>query len=605
MTKAIVVRIEGDYVITAQGADLLSAIAGQASDARDEAVSAAAVALAAGGVGEYPDTGAGLSGTTEGETFWVDLGDGTGRVYRHDPGPTATPLQKFIIDPTVSGAADIFAGGVPTTAALASSTGGGMVGTKYDEAGSRLRTFAEVAVKRVELSGFTGADPSMATDSYAALQNGIAAAVARKGELVIDGSYRVSLAGHGPLNITAPITIKGAQHRVSNVPIYEAHQAAIYIDDDPASAITVDNGGQLTLDSMALIGPSTASNGAGIRNIHENSATVLRNGAVIQGFHIGWKVESGYYHRIDDATIADCILSIAVSGPGFPPIYNFVASQLKLAARDAAGSVGISVVGNSQVSLNQCGIENCHADGIQVSNASLLVEGSYFENFGGWNIHTFDGAKVLLLGNRVYLDTGCPRWVSNDGASTAGVEVIGHGNIFKVPTDATAADIYRLNSDDDLAVTELSGDIYYGAPGGNVRYLEAGFIPKALKGQHNIRFPAGHARQNQPISTLPIYMPPSQSGVAAALEGMVVNYGCNGFAGDDPGGWRLDGWGANPMQMVFHKSTAVPDGQWEKIGLRLPYIAAPSGGATQDAEARAWISALMTALNAQGVMHSS
>lgn len=151
MTKAIVVRVEGDYVITAEGAGLLSTLASQASDARDEAVSAAAAALAAAGVGEYPDTGAGLSGTTEGETFWVDMGDGTGQVYRHDPGPTATPLQKFIIDPTASGAADIFAGGVPTTAALASPPGARGVGFIQSGTGAsatetlnKLRRFIDV-----------------------------------------------------------------------------------------------------------------------------------------------------------------------------------------------------------------------------------------------------------------------------------------------------------------------------------------------------------------------------------------------------------------------------------------------------------------------------
>lgn len=577
-------------VVVHFGENTVAALAARSEAAASAAAAALSEATAESAAGPtYPDTSTGLAATTNGQSFAVDNGDGTVTVYLNDNGSAVA--QRTLA----------------TTAALASSAGEKMVGTKYAESGSRLRTFAEVAVKRVELSGFTGADPSMATDSYAALQNGIAAAVARKGELVIDGSYRVSLAEHGPLNITAPITIKGAQHRVSNVSDYAAHQAAIYIDDDPEAAFTVGDGGQLTLDSMALIGSSASSTNKGIRNTHENSATILRNGAVIQGFHIGWAVENGYYHRVNDASITDCMVSIAVSGSsGLPPIYNFVASQLKLNARNAAGSTGMTIFANSQVSLNQCSIENCNADGIIVSNASLLAEGCYFENFGGWNIHTLPGAKLLLLGNRVYLNTGCPRWVSNDGAATGAVEVISHGNIFKVPTDSTAADIYRLNSDDDAAVTELSGDIYYDTPGSNVRYLEAGFAPKALKGQHSIRFPAGHARQNQPISTLPIYMPPSQSGVgAAALDGMMVNYGCNGFAGDDPGGWRTDGWGANPMQMVFHKSTAVPDGQWEKIGLRLPYIAAPSGGATQDAEARAWISALMTALNEQGVMHSS
>lgn len=174
MTKAIVVRVEGDYVITAQGADLLSAIASQASDARDEAVAAAAAALAAAGVGEYPDTGAGLSGTTEGETFWVDMGDGTGQVYRHDPGPTATPLQKFIIDPTDSGAADIFAGGVPTTAALASSTGGAMVGAGNTTVAERFRA---LTVPLAEFGSGVGLGNGTAdTDAFvaaaAALANG-------------------------------------------------------------------------------------------------------------------------------------------------------------------------------------------------------------------------------------------------------------------------------------------------------------------------------------------------------------------------------------------------------------------------------------------------
>ena len=171
MTKAIIVRREGDYVITVQGADLLSAIAGQASAARDEAVSArddavsaAAATLAAAGVGEYPDTGAGLSGTTEGETFWVDMGDGTGQVYLHDPGPTATPLQKFITDPTDSGAADIFAGGVPTLAALDSPAGADMVGIQQAGAGTGVRTVADKALETLSVEDFyqSGDDDSAA-----------------------------------------------------------------------------------------------------------------------------------------------------------------------------------------------------------------------------------------------------------------------------------------------------------------------------------------------------------------------------------------------------------------------------------------------------------
>lgn len=537
----------------------------------------------------YADTSAGLAATSDGEGFAVDNGDGTVTVYLNDGGSAVE--QRTLA----------------TTTALASSTGEEMVGTQYPELGSRLRTFAEVAVKEVELSGFDDADPTMATDSYAALLNAIAAASARKGELIIDGSYRVSLAPHGPINITVPTTIRGAQRRASNVPDYAAHQAAIYIDDDPADVFTVGNGGQLTLDSVALIGSSTSSTGNGLRNTDLNSLIRLCNGAVVQGFNVGWRMENGYYNRVNDATFADCMVAVMVSAPStLPPIYNFVASQLKIDGRDVAGSVGMTIFGESQVSLSGCSIERCHADGIQIGNATLVSLGCYFENKGGWNIHTFAGAKVHMISNRVYLDTGCPRFISNDGAGTEGVEVFARGNVFKVPTDTTAADVYRLNTEDPLAVTDLAGDVYHEEPGENVRYLHADFVPKALMGQHRIAYPAGHAKALQPVSTLPLYIPPSQSGLDGdALEGMFSNFGCNGFSGDDPGGWRLDGWGANPMGMIFHKSMDVPGGQWEKVGLRLPFIAAPTGGATVDAEARAWIADLIDALNKQAVMPSS
>ena len=92
------------------------------------AQSAAQAALAASGIGEYPNTALGLAGTALTETFWVDLGTGIGQVYRHDAGPVATALQSFIIDPAAPASADVFAGGVPTTADLASASGAAQVG---------------------------------------------------------------------------------------------------------------------------------------------------------------------------------------------------------------------------------------------------------------------------------------------------------------------------------------------------------------------------------------------------------------------------------------------------------------------------------------------
>ena len=154
-----------------------------AGEARDDAQSAAAAALAAAGVGEYASTAVGLAGTTEGETFWVDQGNGTGQVYRHDAGPVATALQSFIIDPTESAAADIFAGGVPTTAALGQGTGGEFSGFQQPDSGAVLRDHHEIATEVLRVTDF-GAVGDDVADDQPAFAAAFAAATARGGALV-------------------------------------------------------------------------------------------------------------------------------------------------------------------------------------------------------------------------------------------------------------------------------------------------------------------------------------------------------------------------------------------------------------------------------------
>lgn len=69
------------------------------------AAGSAQASLAGSGALAAANMGAGLAGTAIGETFWLNNGDGTGATYRHDAGPVATEISKFIIDPTSSGAA--------------------------------------------------------------------------------------------------------------------------------------------------------------------------------------------------------------------------------------------------------------------------------------------------------------------------------------------------------------------------------------------------------------------------------------------------------------------------------------------------------------------
>ncbi len=487
--------------------------------------------------------------------------------------------------------------------ALASPVGAEMVGTRFPEPGARRRTFAQVDTKRRELSGFTGADATGATDSYVALQAAVEACNVSKAKLILDGNFRVSLNGRAPIKPKTPLVMEGAQHRVSNIPSLADHRSGLYFDQDAAESIVVDDT-QLMLSGVAIIGAAGKSRNPGIRTTGLNSGLTLCGGAVVQSWQVGIHYQSGFYHRINDACIIDCMEAMRVSSSGsLDPIYNLNIHQLKLVAATRPGSVAATIWGGSQVNLSQSSIESFTSDGLIVEKSTLSMNDCYFEGHGGWNVRCKNEARIFATNNRVYLREGASRFIGADRGEAVGVQIISFGNHFAWADTEAGSMAYSPSHNDAGAVSQIGHDIILNAPGPNFQYLDPRFFVASLRGQHQVQFPVSHARAYQPISTLPLYMPPAQSGMGpAALEGMMVNYGCKGMAGDDPGGWSNDGWGTHPMQMVFHKSDDVPAGQWEKVGLRLPHIAPPSGGAIQDAEARAWIGALIAALNKQGVM---
>ncbi len=482
------------------------------------------------------------------------------------------------------------------------------LGLKYPEDGTRTRHWAEVASKQIELSGISGADPSARTDSYAAVRRGLQIASERRGELIIDGGYRIDAAGRMPIEITAPMTLRGAQHRSGNIPSLDGHQAGLYFDHDVASGILVRDS-QLTVDGCAILGPARSSTGAGIRVTGENAALRLCGGTVIQSWHIGVRYENGYYHRINDACVIDCVIGLQVSASSaLPPIYNLVITQLKLTAAAVPGSTGLSLWGGSQISIAQSSFENFSTAGIDVRDASLDLFSNYFEGYGGDNVRLSDKGRVNAIGNRVYLNKGANRWIRVVETATE-TQVVAIGNHFVMPEDAVAADAYVLRNDDALAVSNIGEDIILNRTtiGPNARYIAPDFFagrgPAALRGSHGIRFPVGHARHYLPVSTVPAATCPAQSAFEPApIAPVILPFACTGSAGDDPGGWRSSGWGAHPMMMAFHRSADIPEGQWEKVGLRLPPVPAPSGGSVVDVEARATISALLHAFARQGVM---
>ncbi|MCH2496022.1 MAG: phage tail repeat domain-containing protein [Erythrobacter sp.] len=65
----------------------------------------AAAAQFSAGAGEFDTPTQGLANTNVGDAFWCANGNSTGTIYRHDPGPIATPLQTFIMNMTAPAAA--------------------------------------------------------------------------------------------------------------------------------------------------------------------------------------------------------------------------------------------------------------------------------------------------------------------------------------------------------------------------------------------------------------------------------------------------------------------------------------------------------------------
>lgn len=134
--------------LSAYAAAEIAEYVAQASSAAMLAQGAAGAALAAAGVVAYADIPAGLGATVVDETFWIDNNDGTGIIFRHDDGPVATEIGRFIIDTTAAGAS-------------------GLIGFNQDDPEAVAVTVQRELRARISVSQF-GADPSGATNSTAA-----------------------------------------------------------------------------------------------------------------------------------------------------------------------------------------------------------------------------------------------------------------------------------------------------------------------------------------------------------------------------------------------------------------------------------------------------
>lgn len=161
------------------------------------AQAAAAAAAASAGSPAFASTAAGLAGTSIGAMFWIDNGDGTGTSYRHDAGPVATEIGKFVKDQTAPGAAPLLAGGVPTSSDLASTdTGKGTALLAWKRTGTGAATLtSKDALDELAFNPrqFGAVGDGVLADDTAPMNNMYAAARLVGGRVEITkGTYRVT-----------------------------------------------------------------------------------------------------------------------------------------------------------------------------------------------------------------------------------------------------------------------------------------------------------------------------------------------------------------------------------------------------------------------------
>lgn len=445
---------------------------------------------------------------------------------------------------------------------------------------------------RVKTNWFTGGTGAFGLGNYAAALQAAIDATPTGGTLELTGAYRCS----SGLVVTRTMTWEGADHRVGNVPDPANSRSTLFFDATMPIAVSV-LGAILTLDGVVIAGSLGTGTGVKARNV--NNSVLLVGGSVVQGFEIGADLKDGYYNKIDNATITFCKTPLICDN-----IYDLPANALTIRA-DGAASQGIVLLNGSQLTMTGGSIENCLVLGVGAYNGSTAVLlGTYFENMGGANVIAGTNASVTAIGCRVYLTTGANKFISVEGGSTTGVRIYSRHNTLVYPADATSVVAYSLNSDDPTADIDIAGDNWpvdslNPALGAGTVYVGGGFFggtgPTSLCGNIRIVWPVRHANFGKNINTIPWAAKPANTAVPGTPDvGMMVNYGCNGFAGDDPLNIRLTAWGANPYSAIYQK------GQWEKVGIRLPNQADSAAGTVADLAAD--FNSLLAKLRANGVM---
>lgn len=439
------------------------------------------------------------------------------------------------------------------------------VSLKRPETGAKIRSQEDKSSEIISMDDFAGADPTLASNSIAALQSAIDACPVG-GTINLPTRGRISASGGTTaITINKTMTFAGPGRRTGNISDGNLSTGLLYFDSDVAVAIEIDNC-VVTFDGVAIIGVGVGTaTGDGIHCHGDSSAINLVGGSVVQGFKRGIVANAGDYCKIERSSVVYCETGIQADG-----CYNFniIDSHVR---SEGAGSRGIVGLNNSQINVFGGALESFQEYGaLLLSGASLNLSGVYIEggDADAVNIILGDGCSLTERAGYIYMST-CSKHITVEGSGTTGFRIDSCGNIFVPETSSRRVDYYNFNQAQSTGQVIIDGHRFATGliPGANNNWLNPNYLADYAGfaqgvGYYRVNFPLSHASFNKGYSTVLDVVDP-----AVASLGSVKNLTAAGFkaadAASDPIGIR-SAYGPNaPYRAVYQNE------QWEKVGLRL------------------------------------
>jgi hypothetical protein len=404
--------------------------------------------------------------------------------------------------------------------------------------------------------------------------------------------------------ITKTISIVGEDARIGNVVDPLSSKSCIITESATDAAGILVNNCVATFKNFVIVnGPTTPSVRVdGIRCTGGNGSLKIYD-LLVEGFLTGIRSTTNYYNTIENTSIYACDECLR-----FDNCFNVNLVGLKLQTNNvpvfSAATHGIVLSNGSQVNMFGGAIENFGTSAVYLPDASgnVCLFGVYFESSStastSYVVRANSFSNIIAIGCNVYM-TQSERFITVEDGGSVGVRVYSRNNKIVYPTTTKTVDVYVPLAGDTTASWDIANDNWQSPIGANVTYLT--YEGVGGDGNLQIQYPIGHPDFLKPVNSVPYVQnawtaPPTlpiSSQTASVLPTLVSFANVNGTT-DDPLGLHLTTWGYKPYM------TAYQNGQWEKVGTRLPNQV--NSTATTVADLVTDFNALLTKLRNNGVM---